>query len=115
MLVTAFATPPQGQQLSSVGRHAAVAWRSVSVGVPTRAEDSPGGGLGEAGRHWLGCSCGHVRCCGGHRSCSYWDTVCVQPVGLDRIRHWVLRGAGSLAPWAWLAADPLTPAGSTDE
>ena len=50
--------PPQGQQLalSSVGRHAAVAWRSVSVGVPTRAENSPGGGLGEAERHcqWQG-------------------------------------------------------------
>ena len=40
--------PPQGQQLSSVGRQAAVAWRSVSVGVPAREENSTGRGLWEA-------------------------------------------------------------------
>ena len=86
MLVTAFATPPQGQQLSSVGRQAALAWRSVSVGVPTRAENSPGGGLGEARRHWQG----YVRCRGGPRDfgiAGCWDTVCVRPVGLGRIRR----------------------------
>ena len=84
---------------------------------PARAGNFPGGGLGKAERCWQGCSCscGSVRCCGGHRSCSYWDTVCVRPVGLDRIRHRVLRGTGSWAPWAWLTAGPLAPAGSTDE
>ena len=33
-----------------------MAWRSVSIGVPTRAENSPGGGLGEARKYWQGYS-----------------------------------------------------------
>ena len=50
-----------------MGRQAAVAWRSISSGVPTRAENSPGGELrvGEARRLWQGYSWGRVRCCGG--------------------------------------------------
>ena len=55
MLVTVFAAPPQGQQLSPVGRQAAVARRSISSG-----EELSWRGLGEARRHWQGYSWGRV-------------------------------------------------------
>ena len=90
MLVTAFATSPQGQQLSSVRRQATVAWRNVRVGVPSRVEYSPSGGLGEVwGRRlgWDSGEGGRTLCCAGRSIAYRWlmGTLCARRAWLGYI------------------------------
>ena len=96
------------------------AWRSVRVGVPTRVENSPGGGAERLGGTAKLPMAGLQLPMGPHAvlqsNCSIagncqWDNVCVQPVELGRIGYRALRGTASavghgLASGSWV---PRTP------